>query len=142
MSRHYIRHPSEIPIQIVLGGQPHAHRMSNVSLGGLCIHTHHCLPNNTEIIIRIPLLMPEFSATGRVCWCHYQAQEDALLGICFSDEETAFAVRMVEQVCHIESYRQQTARKKGINYSSEEAAAEWIARYAHHFASAPGSDQS
>ncbi|ANG63631.1 hypothetical protein A8C75_14870 [Marinobacterium aestuarii] len=135
MSRHYIRHPSEIPIQIVLAGQPHEHKMSNISLGGICVHTRHCLPDNTDIIIRIPLLMPQFSASGRVRWCHYHALEDALLGICFSDEETAFAVRMVEQVCHIESYRQRACRDTGRNYSSEEAAIEWIARYAHRFPS-------
>ncbi len=133
MSRHYIRHPSEIPIQILLAGEPHNHRMKNISLGGLCVETSHCLPDGTEVIIRIPLLMPQFSATGQVRWCHYRSREDALLGICFGDRETAFAVRMVEQVCHIESYRQQASRQSGVNYSSEEAAIEWIARYAQHF---------
>lgn len=133
MSRRYIRHPSEIPIQIILAGKPQVHRMTNISLGGLCVHTGHCLPNETEVIIRIPLLIPQFSANGQVRWCHYLAQQDALLGICFRDPETAFAVRMVEQICHIESYRQQASRQTGLDYSSEQAAIEWIARYAHSF---------
>jgi hypothetical protein len=137
MSRRYIRHPSEIPIEILLAGQAEMHQMTNISLGGLCVQTHHCLPDNAEITIRIPLLMPQFSANGRVRWCHYRTAEDALLGICFGDHETAFAVRMVEQICHIESYRRRASRLTGINYSSEAAALEWIARYAQHFTGGP-----
>ncbi len=137
MSRRYIRHPSEIHIEIMIAGQPETHPMMNISLGGLCVQTTHCLPNNTEIIIRIPHLMPQFSANGQVKWCHYRAADDALLGICFNNAQTAYAVRMVEQICHIESYRLRASRKSGLDYSSDAAAAEWIERYAPHF---PSSD--
>lgn len=133
MSRRYIRHPSEIPIVISVAGHEHRRYLRNVSQGGLCIQTAGCLPNRTEVVISIPLLDPPFSASGRVVWCHDQNTDSALLGLCFDDPQTAFAVRMVEQICHIESYRQRISRERDRECSSEEAAVEWIARYAPYF---------
>ncbi|MFC6668943.1 PilZ domain-containing protein [Marinobacterium aestuariivivens] len=131
--RRYIRHPSEIPIVIQAADQAATLRLKDFSLGGLCLHTDHCLAEQSEILIRIPLLPSEFEARGRVIWCHYLSHDQALLGICFHDPETAYAVRMVEQICHIESYRRRIGREQNRALSSEEAAVEWIARYARHF---------
>jgi hypothetical protein len=40
---------------------------------------------------------------------------------------------MVEQICHIEDYRQSVCRVEGRQLSAEEAAVEWIAQYAAQF---------
>ena len=40
---------------------------------------------------------------------------------------------MVEQLCHIEHYRNEVNRKEGRDISSEEAATEWIAQFADKF---------
>ena len=48
-----------------------------------------------------------------------------------------FRARMVEQVCHIEQYKHQVLKKEGRKLSGEEAALEWIQKYAPQF---PGSD--
>lgn len=131
--RHYIRHPSEVPILIHVDDHADTLVLKDIGLGGLCVHTASCLRDHTSILIQIPLLSPPFEARGRVVWCHYLAPEQALLGICFADLETAYAVRMIEQICHIESYRQQISRERGYECSSEEAAFEWISLYAPHF---------
>ena len=47
--------------------------------------------------------------------------------------ETAFAVRMIEQVCHIEQYRQQVSKKEGRELSRDGAALEWITQHAALF---------
>jgi hypothetical protein len=47
--------------------------------------------------------------------------------------ETAYGVRVVEQVCYIEHYRQGTLRTQGRALSSEQAAQEWIGGYAAGF---------
>jgi hypothetical protein len=40
---------------------------------------------------------------------------------------------MVEQVCHIEEYRRTVQRLEGRELSAEEAAFEWIHRFAAQF---------
>ena len=51
----------------------------------------------------------------------------------FLDAEDAFLARMVEQVCHIEDYRKSVHRIEGRELSPEEAAMEWIEKYASQF---------
>ena len=40
---------------------------------------------------------------------------------------------MIEQICHIEHYRKEVARVEGRELSTQEAASEWISRYASDF---------
>jgi hypothetical protein len=40
---------------------------------------------------------------------------------------------MIEQICHIEHYRKEVKLVEGRELSSEEAADEWITRYAGDF---------
>jgi hypothetical protein len=40
---------------------------------------------------------------------------------------------MIEQICHIESYRRDVAQQEGRQLTTEEAAVEWISRYASSF---------
>jgi hypothetical protein len=47
-------------------------------------------------------------------------------------ESEAFRARMVEQICHIERYHRQQL-SDGRFVSEEEAAIEWIAKYAGQF---------
>jgi hypothetical protein len=42
-------------------------------------------------------------------------------------------MRMLEQVCHIESYRKQVRVNEGRELNDEEAALEWISRNAAGF---------
>jgi hypothetical protein len=47
--------------------------------------------------------------------------------------DESFMARMVEQLCHIAHYRQRVVQRQGRELSEEEAASEWIARYAEWF---------
>ncbi len=42
-------------------------------------------------------------------------------------------MRMVEQVCHIERYRADVLEREGRALTGEQAAEEWIKRYAEDF---------
>jgi len=131
--RRYIRHPSSMPIGYRLHegvtGQP---RLRNVSAGGLCFATSEAVSNGTPIHIDIRLGEQVFSADGEVVWCHgVDGQHE--IGVCFRDAATAFTVRMVEQLCYIEQYRQQVRHGEGRELSSEEAASEWVSRHAADF---------
>jgi hypothetical protein len=69
-----------------------------------------------------------------VVWCREEAGEFQV-GVKFTEEETAYAVRMVEQLCYIEHYRQSVQETEGRKLSGEEAALEWIEKFAGNFPS-------
>ena len=132
--RSFIRHPSEIPIEVSAGqraarGGRHLH---DVSLGGISFASDVC-PGLGEIIeIRIPSVKPQFETRGRVVWCR-TCDTGYEVGAQFLEETDAFRARMVEQVCHIEDYRRRVRETEGRLLNGDEAAREWIQRYASTF---------
>ena len=136
--RKYIRHPSDIPIEIEVGEQhEESDLLNNVSSGGLSFHSQLALQVGTIISLRIPAVQPPFETKARVMWC--QDSGDAYdIGVELLDKEQAYRARMVEQVCHIEHYKREIFQREGRCLSGEEAAREWIDLYADHF---PGSDK-
>ena len=69
---------------------------------------------------------------ARVAWCR-KDNEHYEIGIEFLDRDEATSARIVEQVCHIEHYKQEVRESEGRDLSSEEAAREWIKRFAASF---------
>lgn len=137
--RRYIRHPSGVPIQFSVRKLGNEHRDSypalalrDVSEGGLCFSSQYPVEPGSTITIRIPVESPPFRAQGVVAWCHPENGSYAI-GVQFDDSVTRFSVRMVEQVCHIEHYRADVRATEGRKLSSEEAAREWIDRFAREF---------
>jgi hypothetical protein len=55
------------------------------------------------------------------------------LGVTFLEAEDAFRARMVEQLGHIEDYRRSVQRIEGRELDMDEAAHEWIEKYAANF---------
>ncbi len=132
--RSYIRHPTSIPIQVSAGEDESAHvRARNLSAGGLCFITQELVKVGTKVDFWIPVVQPEYQGTGVIVWRRDRAAKGYEVGVRFTSEDEYFRVRMVEQVCLIEDYRQRLALK-GRSLTSEQAALEWIARYAADFA--------
>jgi hypothetical protein len=131
--RVYVRHPSEFPVELRSpdGLETRNERLRDLSAGGLCCRSRVPFTEGEQVCVRIPVGDPGFEAEGRVAWC--KSHEDGYrVGIEFVAETEAFRARMVEQICHIERYhRQQLA--DGRTVSEEEAAIEWIAKYAGQF---------
>lgn len=134
--RRYLRHPTDIPIAYRLGDVAGSCReqLRNISHGGLCFNCARAIEPGTMIRIEIPIAVPPFAANGLVAWCR-QAKSGSIfeVGVRFEGVETAYAVRMVEQVCYIEHYRRDIRRREGRGLSSEEAAREWVERFAAQF---------
>ena len=131
--RSFIRHPTDIPIEIRFGDQSCKREpLRNVSSGGLCFQHPEAVPIGGIIIVRIALTAPPFEACCRVAWC--QADVGAWqVGVEFLDQDDLFRLRMVEQICHIEHYRTTVRANQGRALSSHEAAIEWIEQYAEAF---------
>ncbi len=132
--RKYIRHPSSIPVRIrqIEPVNDRDSALVNVGYGGLAMHFPTDIESGTEVELLIDLVDPAVVMTGTVVWSEQQA-DGYLLGVQFKNDADVFQMRMVEQVCHIEHYRQELELKEGRKLSSEQAAAEWIEKFAGDF---------
>lgn len=147
----FIRHPREFPLLLrkhspasPANSQRVNHNRSNPSsagrsscqrqtaYGGIRCHWHEQLTPGHRLQLCIPSLKPEFWGQARVSWC--QPEEDGFdVGLELLDAEEAFRFRMLEQLCHIRSYRDQIKTDEGRQLDSEQAAHEWISKFAAQF---------
>lgn len=134
--RSFIRHPSDIPIECKMdkGLAAWGQRLRNVSFGGVAFASKRPMTLGAEIIIRIPGVEPAFEVKGQVAWCRRE-QGEYTVGVQFLDQDDSFRARMVEQVCHIEHYKTQVQEEEGRSLTGEEAAQEWIVKFAKDFPS-------
>ncbi|WP_062154438.1 PilZ domain-containing protein [Beggiatoa leptomitoformis] len=133
-ARKFIRHPTDIPIEVWNENAPikcEQEPLSNVSLGGLAFKAKHFFPMGTTLRVRVPHVIPPFETVGRVVWCREQPKYYDV-GVEFICQEDAFQTRMVEQVCQIERYRNML-EKQGRHLSTQDAAMEWIELYGSSF---------
>ncbi|HEY0024971.1 MAG TPA: PilZ domain-containing protein [Longimicrobium sp.] len=132
--RTFIRHTAGVPLEVTcVPGSPASTRKSvNVSTGGLSFVSdeHHAL--GAIIQVRIPTVDPPFEARARVVWIKPEG-DGYCVGVEFLDANDAFRSRMVEQVCAIEQYRGEVLENEGRDLTQQEAAAEWIGRFAGRF---------
>lgn len=132
--RRFIRHPSRMPIRFDLQGDSphHDEYLRNVSEGGLCFASAIALDPGLPIRLTIPILGQQYEIDGAVAWCR-RVRPAFEIGVRFLTPQDRFSVRMVEQLCHIEDYRLQIEREEGRRLTSEQAAEEWIERFAEAF---------
>lgn len=133
--RKYIRHPSDIPIEFDVEGVPvHSEEsLHDVSFGGLSFSSKSKIQPGSTISITIRFVTPPFTSTALVKWCRKRGTNYYDVGVAFTDPEDAYRVRMIEQVCHIEHYKREALTKEGRKLTGEQAAKEWIKRFASKF---------
>ncbi|OZG70575.1 hypothetical protein BTA51_25610 [Hahella sp. CCB-MM4] len=144
--RQFIRHPTDIPIAIeksqddaATPTEEQATRLQNISSGGMCCTTSRPYPVREKVKVVIKAVVPPFEMIAEVMWCHYTSLGYEV-GLSFLSLEDAYAARMVEQICHIEHYKREVYINEKRMLSGEEAAREWIEKYATEFPeSDPGS---
>lgn len=132
--RKFIRHPSDIPIEFSIDelAVNDKEYLNDISFGGLSFRSKSPVKTGAVILIKIPFLKPEFQSRAVVKWCRKRGDVYDV-GVAFDDQEEAFKTRMVEQICHIEHYKREVYEKEGRELTGEEAAVEWIKRYAASF---------
>jgi hypothetical protein len=132
--RRFIRHCADLPIEIMMSSLV-THKkeyLNDIGQGGLSFKSQAPLANGTIIEIRIPLTRPVFCAQGKVVWCKKNIDYYDV-GIEFVGNKDPFKIRMVEQICHIENYKREIREKEGRILTGEQAALEWIRKYADKF---------
>lgn len=106
--------------------------LTNVSLGGLAFISPEPLEVLHPVRISFPALNQDSFLVGNVAWCE-ESGEGYEIGVEFESSKDVFRLRMIEQICHIEHYRKEVARVEGRDLSTQEAAQEWISKYASDF---------
>jgi len=128
----FIRHPEDVPLQLQQLALTAPAEGSNLPIGLVCpSEIAHC--RGQQIRISVPEIAPDLDITGEVSWCRDMDQQYEV-GITFSNEEQACRMRMLEQLCHIRRYRNHL-EQQGQQLSEDEAALQWINKYAHYFPS-------
>ncbi len=132
--RNFIRHASDIPLDVKVetSENTHSHQAVNISQGGISFISKKAIQTGKLVSIRVPAISAIFKFEGQVAWCQKDGNSFTI-GIQFYDIEQSFTARMIEQICHIESYRKDILKKEKRQLSSDEAAEEWIALYADTF---------
>ncbi len=131
--RRFIRHPSDIPIHYSLGADiATQQKLKDVGVGGLCFSSDQPIQIGSEIEIEIRVNESLFKAKGIVAWSRPEGDFYSV-GVEFLDKSTRYSVRMVEQICHIEHYRSEVCANNGRVIDSEQAAKEWVEKYAAQF---------
>lgn len=134
--RRHVRHVTGIPIEITIdfdrSYRAEDESVTNVSLGGLSFIASDRLDVGESIQVKIPVLNEEHSLDGLVVWCNKTAKGYEV-GLEFNDPEEVERLRMIEQISQIESFRQDLEKREGRKLSSEQAAREWVSKYAGEF---------
>lgn len=132
--RIFIRHPSDVPLEVQPEGDVTLKEdsLNNVSVGGLTFFSAAPYESGAVVKIRIQLVHPPFEARGRVVWCRGSSGRFEI-GVEFIETKDAFKARMVEQICQIEHYKHEIRSKEGRALSGREAAFEWINKFAGSF---------
>lgn len=132
--REFIRHTVDVPLEVeeLAGAEARNERSRNVSTGGLAFVSQRCPREGDLLRLRIPTVDPPFEAAARVAWCRPE-EGRYLVGVQFVEAAAAFRSRMVQQVCSIENYRREVREREGRELGTQQAATEWIAKYAGRF---------
>ncbi len=133
--RRSLRHHAEIPIEISTpdGNRPKlmgaTHDISN---GGLSFISESPFALDQKIRLAIQITRPYFEEIARVIWCQPNGSEHEI-GVQFINNDAIYRIKMLEQVRHIEQYRRDMKNQHGREMSPQEAALEWIRKYAADF---------
>ena len=132
--RGFLRHPIDIPIELEVVGKGSAtQQLNNISQGGLSCEVGEYLELGTLVRIRINCVNPAFEMNGLVAWC-LEKDKGYDIGIEFdAKDQELFTLRMVEQICQIEHYKNKVLDKDGRELTSEEAAREWVTKHAAEY---------
>jgi hypothetical protein len=132
--RVFYRHPVDIPLRFQRAEHDcGSGTAKDIGFGGICFRSDERVPNNATITILFPSVSGEQEVHARVVWCRRQRSQGWEIGAAFCEEYDHFRTRMVEQLFQIELYRRQVEDKEGRRLAMEDAAREWVQRYAASF---------
>jgi hypothetical protein len=137
----YIRHPDELPVRLTSLPALNLEPLEAVEaksptaqkhLAGVVCRSDTRMTAGSGVKLCSPLAGEALFVRGCVRWCLPRG-ESYVVGIEVESDTDGFNLRQIEQLCRIESYRLRMAREQGRQLASEDAAREWISRFAADF---------
>ena len=106
--------------------------ITNVSLGGMSFIADDRFDLNQTIRVRFPILNDKTSLGCKVIWCE-KTKRGYEVGLEFDDADEVQRLKMIDQISDIEKFRRRKEAIEGHPVDSEQAAREWIQKYAGDF---------
>ena len=135
--RQFVRHPIEIPLsyKILQKDKLNLTQTTNLSDFGISFLSEEALPEGQLIEISIFSPRNNLQAKSIVKWQKYSSPEGKYrVGVMFINRQEGFRARMIEQICHIDVYRQRKMQEEKREIPYNEAAFEWITMNGKKFA--------
>lgn len=131
----FIHHPADFPLswRRIKKLKHEAVETEHGNLG-LCFVSDKYIRPGTILELNITLRGETHCFVGQVILVRNRVDQFEI-GVWFSSREDAGRVRIVEQICHIESYLRSKRHYDGPFISKERVAQEWITRFASRFPS-------
>jgi hypothetical protein len=136
--RRHVRHVTGLPVDITLDYSSQTDEdtnddtITNVSLGGMSFISDGPFDIDQRVRVRFPILNDKVTLNCRVIWCE-STRRGYKIGIEFDKDDEVLRLRLIDQISEIEDYRQRKESIGGRPLSSEQAAREWVKRYAGDF---------
>lgn len=133
--RKYYRHPISAPLKLRAASRPAIRtETSEISLGGLSFIWQDRLERGDLVDLSIPIKDKLFEIKGRVTYCIEDYPTGKFrMGILFMDSPSAFRAKLAEEALEILRYRKEQFVETGAEISEEEAARQWIQKFAKDF---------
>ncbi|GMQ96430.1 MAG: hypothetical protein BMS9Abin15_0101 [Gammaproteobacteria bacterium] len=126
----YYVHPTAIPIRYRFAHQTTEPETSQPF--GLCFHCGAALPEGTSLEVMVEVCDEVQCFHGCVDWSRRDG-DTWQVGLGLTNQDDVFRARMVEQLCHIEAWRQQVSAEEHRELTPENAALEWIEHFSSDF---------
>ena len=133
----FIHHPAGSPIDVrrIWFGDKHGDSTQNGQGDiGVCFESDKYIKPGIMLEISIPLRGEQQKFRGKVVLVRNKGDLYEI-GLWLTSKTDSGRIRIVEQICHIESYLRQKRHREGPFVSRERVAQEWISKFASTFPS-------
>ena len=134
--RAYYRHPIRVPMKLHLSRQKQVVETpsSDISLGGLSFLWRDRLAKGNLLDINIPVKEKIFLIKAKVVYSREDRKTGRFkTGVLFCDSPSAFRAKLAEEALEIMEYQKKISAIVGYEISEEDAAEQWIQKFASSF---------
>ena len=135
--RRYARHPIHSPLSLDFERSDDRKTVEtkDLSLGGLSFLWAKRLVKGRLLRLTIPVKEKLFEVVGRVAYSKEDRKTGRYrTGVFFTDPSSTFKAKLAEEALEILEFRKRISHELGHEVSEEEAANQWVLKYAADFA--------
>ena len=136
-TRQFLRHPLDAPLRCVVSVESEEETcgIRDISDGGAAFFAVKKYRKTQSVEMTFPVFKNCPVLRGKIIWSmpDKDAPGSHINGIKFADNRDKAMLRLIEQICHIMSYRVMQEHLTGKTMSADDAAREWINKYSESF---------